>query len=204
MDDAIGYYAREEAIRLKLAERTAATPESRDYLANCQTNTADVLRRSGRLSEALAACERSLAVRMPLADAHPEVPFYGAGLGETYLRLGQVRYDMADPAGAADAWKRACANYERSNPLTGEQTFFQAGCHAGLAGLAGRPGSGVSAAQGADEDGTAIAMLRRAIAMGYRNPDTYQTELALDTLRSRPDFRAVMTDLMMPTEPFAR
>jgi serine/threonine protein kinase/tetratricopeptide (TPR) repeat protein len=204
MDDAIGYYTREEAIRLKLAQGNSATPESRDYLANCQTNTADVLRRAGRLSEALAACDRSLAVRTPLAAAHPEVPSYGAGLGETYLRLGQVRYDMADPAGAADAWKRACANYERSNPLSGEQTFFQACCHAGLAGLAGRPGSGVSATQGADEAGKAMAVVRRAIAMGYRNPDTYQTEVALDTLRDRPDFRALLMDLMMPTEPFAR
>jgi eukaryotic-like serine/threonine-protein kinase len=204
MDAAIGYYTREEAIRLKLAQGNSATPESRDYLANCQTNTADVLRRSGRLSEALAACDRSLAVRTPLAAAHPEVPSYGAGLGETYLRLGQVRYDMADPAGAADAWKRACANYERSNSLSGEQTFFQACCHAGLAGLAGRPGSGVSATQGADEAGKAMAVVRRAIAMGYRNPDTYQTEVALDTLRNRPDFRALLMDLMMPTEPFAR
>ena len=203
MDEAIGYYTREEAIRLKLAEASSAMPENRDYLANCQTNTADVLRRSGRLVEALAACERSLAVREPLVAAHPEVPFYGAGLGESYLRLGQVRFDMADPAGAAAAWRRACAKYERIESLSGEQTFFHACCHAGLAGLAGRPGSGVSAAQGADQALEAMAVLRRAVAMGYRNPDTYRTELALEPLRNRPDFRALMMDLTMPADPFA-
>jgi tetratricopeptide (TPR) repeat protein len=202
-EEAIGYYTREEAIRLKIAEASSATLESRDYLANCQTNMADVLRRSGRLDEALAACGRALAVREPLAAAHPEVPFYGAGLGETYLRLGQVRCDMDDAAGAAAAWNRACANYDRSKPLSGEQTFFQACCHAGLAGLAGRPGSAVSASQGAYQAEKAMAVLRRAIGMGYRSPDTYRTEFALDPLRHRTDFRALMMDLVMPTEPFA-
>jgi hypothetical protein len=39
--------------------------------------------------------------------------------------------------------------------------------------------------------------------MGYRSPDAYRTEDALDTLRDRPDFRLLMMDLAMPTEPFA-
>ena len=85
-----------------------------------------------------------------------------------------------------------------SKSLTGEQTFFLACCHAGLAGLAGRPGSGVSAAEGADQAEKAMAVLRRAVAMGYRNPDTYRTESALDPLRNRPDFRALMMDLVFP------
>ena len=40
--------------------------------------------------------------------------------------------------------------------------------------------------------------------MGLRNPDAYRTESALDPLRNRPDFRALMMDLVFPTEPFAR
>ena len=32
----------------------------------------------------------------------------------------------------------------------------------------------------------------------------YRTESALDPLRNRPDFRALMMDHVMPTEPFAR
>jgi hypothetical protein len=41
------------------------------------------------------------------------------------------------------------------------------------------------------------------IPMGYRNPDTYRTEDALDPLRSRDDFKLLMMDLAMPAEPFA-
>ncbi|MFI5456219.1 MAG: tetratricopeptide repeat protein [Isosphaerales bacterium] len=202
-DEAIDYYTREEAIRQKLAQASSATPADRDSLANCLTNTADVLRRSGRLDAALAACERALAVREPLVEAHPEVPGHRAGLGETYLRLGQVRCDLENMAGAAAALKRACAYYDAIKSLSEEETFFLACCHAGLAGLAGRPRSGVSATEEADQAEKAMALLRRALTMGYRNPYVYRTDSALDPLRIRPDFQLLMMDVVMPTRPFA-
>jgi hypothetical protein len=40
--------------------------------------------------------------------------------------------------------------------------------------------------------------------MGYRNPDAYRTESALDPLRNRHDFRALMMDLVFPVDPFAQ
>jgi eukaryotic-like serine/threonine-protein kinase len=119
------------------------------------------------------------------------------------LRLGQVRLDLKNLAGAADAWKRACAHFDASKSQGEEPKFFLACCHAGLAGIAGRPGSGVSAAEGADQAEKAMAGLRRAVRMGYRNPDAYRTESALDALRNRSDFRLLMMDLAMPTKPFA-
>jgi serine/threonine-protein kinase len=203
-DEAIGYYTREEAIRQKLVDASSATPGDSDSLANCQTNTADVFRRSGRLDEALAACERALAVREPLVVAHPEVPWYRACLGETYLRLGQVRFDMKNLAGAAAAWKRGRQHYEANKSLIGEQTFFLACCRAGLAGIADQPGSGVSVAEGVDQAAKAMDVLRQAVTKGYRNSDSYRTESALDPLRNRPDFRALMMDLVFPTKPFAQ
>jgi eukaryotic-like serine/threonine-protein kinase len=187
-----------------MVEVRSAIPSGRDELANCQINSADLLRRSGRLDEALAACERSLAVREPLVRAHPEFPVYRARLGETYLRLGQVRCEMKNLAGAAADWKRACAHYDANKSPGGSQTFFLACCHAGLAGLAGRPGSGISAAERAEQGEKAMAVLCQAVTMGYRNPEAYRTESALDSLRNRPDFRALMMDLVFPTNPFAQ
>jgi hypothetical protein len=70
--------------------------------------------------------------------------------------------------------------------------------------LAGRPGSGVSAAEGADQGEKAMAVLRQAVTLGYRNPNAYRTESALDALRNRPDFRALMMDFVMPAKPFAQ
>ncbi len=115
-----------------------------------------------------------------------------------------MRCDLKNLAGAAAAWKRACAYYDGSESQDGEHTFLLACCHAGLAGLAGRPGLGVSAAEGADQAEKAMAVLRQAVTMGYRNPYAYRTESALDPLRNRPDFRALMMDLVFPTKPFAQ
>ena len=189
-DEAIGYYMREEAIRQKLAQASSAAPHDRNSLANCQTNTADALRRSGRLEQALAACERALAVREALAEANPNDPWYRPGLGETYLRLGRCDATWKTWLELPAAWKRACAHYEANRSLDGEATLFLACCHACLAGLAGRAGSGSSAAHGTDQAERAMALLRQAVTLGYRNPDVYRTESALDPLRTRPDFQA--------------
>ena len=147
----------EETIRLNFASASSATPDDRNSLANCQANTADALRRSARLDEALAACERSLAVREPLVNSHPETPVYRAGLGETYLRLGQVRCDMKNLAGAAAALRLACEHYDATKGLSARRRFLQACCHASLAGLGGRAGVGVPAAEGADQAEKAMA-----------------------------------------------
>ena len=92
----------------------------------------------------------------------------------------------------------------RRGQFPGSQgTFFLACAHACLTGLAGRPGSGMSAAEGADQAEEAMAALRRAAAMGYRNPEAYRPESALNPLRGRDDFRLLMMDLAMPADPFA-
>ena len=75
---------------------------------------------------------------------------------------------------------------------------------AALAGLAGQDGSGVSAAAASTEADAAMALLRRAFAMGYRGLDSYRTEDALDLLRGRDDFKLLMMDLALPEQVFAR
>jgi hypothetical protein len=87
---------------------------------------------------------------------------------------------------------------------TGENLFIFACIRAALAGLVDRTGSGVSAAEAASEAETAMVLLHRAVGMGYRYPDAYRTEDALDLLRGRDDFRLLLMDLTMPAEPFAR
>ena len=77
-------------------------------------------------------------------------------------------------------------------------------CHAALAGLAGKPGSGVSAIERDDHTLRAMELLSRAIAMGNRFAPMFATDRGLDPLRSRDDFRLLMMDLAFPDEPFAR
>jgi hypothetical protein len=82
--------------------------------------------------------------------------------------------------------------------------FETACCHAALAGLAGRAGSGVSAGEREAAAAKAMDYLRQMVAMGYRNANELGIESALDPLRSRDDFRRLMMDLAFPAEPFAR
>ena len=73
----------------------------------------------------------------------------------------------------------------------GEPAMFQAGCHAMLASVAGRPGSGIAGPERSSEEEAAMGMLRRIIESGY-NDQELNTESSLDPLRSRPDFQLLM------------
>ncbi len=111
---------------------------------------------------------------------------------------------MKDLDGAAAAWKRALVHFGAIKSLDNWDTFLMACCRAGLAGVAGRPGSEVSAAEGVDQAERAMALLRQVATLGFRNPAYFRTECALDSLRNRLDFRILMMDLAFPAEPFAR
>ena len=45
--------------------------------------------------------------------------------------------------------------------------------------------------------------LRRAFAAGWKDRAHMSADTDLNPLRSRPDFRALMMDLVFPTRPFA-
>jgi hypothetical protein len=62
----------------------------------------------------------------------------------------------------------------------------------------------VSAADAAGEADAAMVLLRKVVAMGFRNAAAFRTEDALDPLRGRDDFRLLMMDLATPADPFAR
>jgi hypothetical protein len=66
----------------------------------------------------------------------------------------------------------------------------------------------MSAAVGADERreyaDRAMATLRRAAAAGSIAADTLQSDPSFVPLRSRPDFRLLLMDLAMPSDPFLK
>ena len=196
-------FAREASILEKLASDNPSVPGYRSDLANCLNNSAALLLRLGRHSDARIRSERATAILETLASADPDSPAYRWRLAEGYLRFGQARRAKGDHAGAASDWKRAIALLQAIPGLNGEYTFFHACCHAALAGLAGEDGAGISAAEASSQADMAMALLRKAAGLGYRNADDFRTETALDPLRSRDDFQFLMLDLAFPADPFA-
>jgi tetratricopeptide (TPR) repeat protein len=195
-EEALELARREEEVWQVLVHVDKPSQGDRDGLANCLTNTAELLRRSGKLADARDACERAMALREALVEASPREARFRGGLAESHLRMGQVVADSGDPAGAADRWRKAIERFESLGPLGGEPAFFLACCHAGLSGLATPEESRVEAEK-------AMALLRRAVATGHRDPDSYRSEDVLSPLRDLEDFRLLLLDLAMPTEPFA-
>jgi hypothetical protein len=118
------------------------------------------------------------------------------GLGATQQTAGQA-------ADAVASWRRGVASFERTRSSAGETLYYLAGCHARLGVIAGTAGSGLSAALGAAGLDTAMAVLCRAVAGGYRDVTWIRRDPDLDPLRARPGFQALMMDLEFPSGPFS-
>jgi eukaryotic-like serine/threonine-protein kinase len=191
------------AMFLKLAADNPGLPYNRDVVAQVHTNLSIALRRLGRPAEALEQCDRAVAIREALVKEQPKTTRYRAGLAEGHLNRGLSRRDLGDRPGAATDVRHALGLFGSQASRRGTEWFLFACVRAALAGLGDRPGSGVSAAEAASEAEAAMNLLHEAVAAGYRDPDTYRREDALDPLRARTDFRLLLMDLAMPTEPFA-
>jgi hypothetical protein len=118
-------------------------------------------------------------------------------------KRGLARRDLGDPAGAAADARRALTLFRGLPTLGPEESFGTACCHAVLAGLAGREGAGVSATDGKAEADRAMALLRKAVDLGFRNAAFFRTDTALDSLRDRDDFKKLLAELdrKAPAEP---
>jgi hypothetical protein len=188
----------------KLPDENPKVPDYRFAVANTGgSNLAFALRRLGRPAEARRLDDQAIAAIEAAIREHPEILDLRNVQAENYLHRSLARRALSDPVGAAADARRAMALFD-ALPSRYAEGWFLSGCsHAALAGLAGRTGSGVSAAESASEAETAVAQLHQAVAMGYRNPAAYRTQDALHPLRDRDDLRLLMMDLAFPAEPFA-
>jgi tetratricopeptide (TPR) repeat protein len=176
----------------------------RDMVATGHNNLADSVRALGRTAEAREGYERAIAIRERLIEEEPENPMYRSHLAWSQRRRGLTRAKLGDAAGAAADARRALALWDALPTRSPEEWFETACAHAALAGLAGRDGSGIAADAVAPEADAAIRSLRTAVEMGYRDVLNLRDERALDPLRDRSEYRLLMMDLAIPTDPFAR
>jgi len=188
----------------RLVDANPSVPMYRNLMATVLNNTADVFRRLGRNARALEGYDRAVAIRERLEQDHPQVAMFHTHLAWSLRRRGLARLDLGDLAGAAADTRRALEILDGLPTHSGEEWFEIACGHAALGALAGRAGSGVSADLAPTETDKAVALLKKAVDMGYRSYINYRDESALDGLRDRPDFRLLMMDLAMPADPFGR
>jgi tetratricopeptide (TPR) repeat protein len=154
--------------------------------------------------EALVATDRALAILKELAEADPSDVELQGNLAVNLGQAGSLQLKTGRIAAAAGSIRQSVSIYERLPTPKPEERYNVACGHALLAGIAPKPHSGLTAAEGQAESERAMQSLRRAVAAGYRNMSVLRGDHDIDALRSRDDFKLLMMDLEFPDEPFAR
>jgi len=125
-----------------------------------------------------------LTIGQKLAKANPTVTGYQHDLAYNLARLGTVQRRSGRPAEAADSFKKAIAIMERLPRLTSGLHYDLACYLALLAGVAAEPGSKMAQTDSQAAADQAMAVLRRAVAAGYRDLANMRT----DVIVQRPLF----------------
>jgi hypothetical protein len=144
-----------------------------------------------------------VALKETQSKDNQAVDDYQDVLAVALVLRGLAFRDLGSFADAAADIRRALALREGVLRESAQRMFATACCHPALAGLAGRPGSGVSAAEGEHAASKAMEWLGRAAAAGFRNTNAIRTDSALGALRGRADFRKLVAGLE-PNVPAAR
>ncbi len=139
-------HRRTIALYQKLIEENPKVPNHRVGLAGSLYYLGDVVRTLGRPAEARQDYEQAIAIHERLVKESKN-PWYRGLLAHSLRRRGLALRDLGEAAGAVADTRRALGLYDGLAARSGEEWFETACCHAALEGLAGRPGSGVSAAE---------------------------------------------------------
>ena len=168
--EALAAMERGRAIQQKLADANPNVTQIQSELARAHNNIGMLFSDAGKPAAALAAFEKGRAIRQALADANPRVTQFQRDVAISLMMIGQSRQNEGQAAEAAQSCRNALAILERLPVLPLYDQFNVAILHAGLAQLAARPGSGLSAALGAAEADRAMSWLRKAVEGGLRPP----------------------------------
>ncbi|WP_165253415.1 serine/threonine-protein kinase [Paludisphaera soli] len=192
--DAAGAEAEFRAASDVLEPLAAAAPPLSDHhsaRAEALVEMAEADRLLGRAAQAGEALDRVVEFHERYVAADPVRPERRFALARALRRRGLARRDLGDLAGAGADARRAAEGFDGLPPRSASKCFEAAAAHAALAGLAGEEGSTVPAADAGPEADRAVELLRRALALGFRDADALRTEAALDAVRGRNDFRAI-------------
>jgi hypothetical protein len=122
------------------------------------------------------------------------------------IMMASLLNQLGRPNESAKVYENALASYEAILHKNSGVMFNIACAHACLASLIGAepnlaPARRALAARHLDD---AMSALRRAVETGYRNPKFLTQDPDLAPLRSRPDFKRLVMDLVFEGDVFAK
>ena len=182
--------ARLEQERTILEALTAANPDVTEFqrdLARTHSGLGDFLSsRTGQPAEAILSFERRRAYCGGWSKQTPASQSSRRELAISLHAVGNALKAQGRLGEAAESYRKAVAILEGLSAVIVVDHYNLACIHALLAGVAARPGSGVSAIEGQVEADHSMIWLRKAVNGGVRDLAGMQIATDLDALRNRP------------------
>ena len=177
--------------------------DSRSLLGQSWTESASALARLGRYGAAVQACQDAVRHTRAAFDRAPEVIRYREKLGDAHASLSEALLALRRPAEAAASAFESRGLCPRDGRRLYEAARLLAACEESVA-AGDSPGQRGSAEpyQRLRYDDSAMETLRQAVAAGFRDAHRLSTGTAFTSLRSRPDFHALVMDLVFPDDSF--
>jgi serine/threonine-protein kinase len=156
----------------------------------------------GRYDQAERAARASIEVLEELVREVPSSPYFRYYAGRGYGTCGKALLKAGSHAEALALLRKSVAILETSNNLNDR---YNLACTLALASTVADPAEGPTAAarQRRDAD-LAVDTLRQAIRRGWAYADVMRTDPDFQSISRRPDFQALLLDLALPANPFAR
>jgi tetratricopeptide (TPR) repeat protein len=153
-------------IRQKIADEHPGNAEYRHDLAVTFGSISFVMRDSGRLPEALAAQEASLAILRSLAEVYPGALEFRCNVANSLIEIGDHARALGRPAQSRTSYEQGVAILEGLLDAVPEFTKARIIWLQGLRGL-----GAIQLDAGRVTD--AVSTLRRVVAFGEGNPASY-------------------------------
>jgi serine/threonine-protein kinase len=192
--EAIPLHQRAVALRRQIADKNPHDLGDRSALGVALNDLAVALSALDRHEEAAKVYQDAVAnQRVALAGA-PQVAQYRTFLGNHYTGLASEQRRLGRHADAAETMRR----YQELWPRDPDKLCYAAGGWALCVAAVGQGKADLSAAEQAQRrqyGDAALAALRQAIALGYKDLDQLKKEENFDPVRDREDFRQLLRDL---------
>jgi serine/threonine-protein kinase len=182
------------AVRRQLAADFPSTPLYREDAASDVNGLGIFLMEHDKAQEAESAFREGLALREELVRQYPEVTAYRGKLTDSRAALAVLWAGTGDHARAAGQ----VAEVEK-NPDLIPGACYDLACACALASAAVAKDPKLAPSQrdtSADQYANkAVALLSRALTMGYKNFGGIKTDIDLNAIRGRPDFKELVRGL---------
>jgi tetratricopeptide (TPR) repeat protein len=200
--EALPHHSRAIDVQEGLLHENPDSPELMSLLAGWYNNRGLALAKLDRHPEARADYRKAIELERTCLERVPQIAQHRDWLSRHFRNLGK---SFRATGQLAEALAAALEAY-RLRPDRPDSMYEYACDFSVLSSLVGKGQATLSEAQRARRDDwadQAVRELRRAIERGFHDVRHINADPDWDSLRSRADFRALITDLIFSVDPFA-